>query len=69
MHGNLDPIILLRIEGAAVSDFTYRDSANPATIGRKSAVGFRNRLAVFIDWIWSYVTYQQGARLFTGTAG
>jgi NADH dehydrogenase len=29
-------------------------------------VGFRNRLTVFIDWIWSYVTYQRGARLITG---
>jgi NADH:quinone reductase (non-electrogenic) len=30
-------------------------------------VGFRNRLTVFIDWIWSYVTYQRGARLITGS--
>jgi NADH dehydrogenase len=30
-------------------------------------VGFRNRLAVFMDWIWSYVTYQRGARLITGS--
>jgi NADH dehydrogenase len=29
-------------------------------------VGFRNRLSVFFDWIWSYVTYQRGARLITG---
>ena len=32
-------------------------------------VGFRNRLTVFIDWIWSYVTYQRGARLITGSEG
>jgi NADH dehydrogenase len=29
-------------------------------------VGFRNRVSVFLDWIWSYVTYQRGARLITG---
>jgi NADH dehydrogenase len=29
-------------------------------------IGFRNRLVVLIDWIWSYVTFQSGARLITG---
>src|SRR6516164_1937188 len=28
--------------------------------------GFRNRMAVAIDWLWSYLTYQRGARLITG---
>lgn len=28
-------------------------------------VGFRNRLIVFIQWIYSYFTYQRGARLIT----
>jgi NADH dehydrogenase len=32
-------------------------------------IGFRNRLSVFSDWIWSYVTYQRGARLITGGEG
>ena len=26
-------------------------------------IGFRNRLGVFVDWLWSYVTLQRGARL------
>jgi len=26
-------------------------------------IGFRNRMAVAIDWLWSYLTYQRGARL------
>ena len=26
----------------------------------------RNRIAVAIDWLWSYLTYQRGARLITG---
>lgn len=26
-------------------------------------VGFRNRLAVLLDWSWNYLTYQRGARL------
>jgi len=29
-------------------------------------IGYRNRMAVAIDWLWSYVTYQRGARLITG---
>jgi NADH:ubiquinone reductase (H+-translocating) len=28
-------------------------------------IGFRNRLAVLIDWSWSYLTWQRGARLIT----
>jgi len=30
-------------------------------------IGFRNRLAVAVDWLWSYVTYQRGARIITGS--
>ena len=29
-------------------------------------IGFRNRLAVTIDWIWAYLTFERGARLITG---
>lgn len=29
-------------------------------------VGFRNRLIVLIQWMWSYVTWGRGARLITG---
>ena len=29
-------------------------------------IGFRNRAAVAIDWLWSYLTYQRGARLIIG---
>ena len=29
-------------------------------------IGFRNRLLVFMQWAWAYVTYQRGARLITG---
>ena len=28
-------------------------------------IGFRNRLLVFIQWVWSYVRYRRGARLIT----
>ena len=31
-------------------------------------VGFRNKLSVFIQWIYSYWTYKRGARIITGTA-
>lgn len=29
-------------------------------------IGFRNRLAVFVNWTWSWITYGRGARLITG---
>jgi NADH dehydrogenase len=29
-------------------------------------IGFRNRILVLIEWAWSYVTFQRGARLITG---
>src|SRR6201999_824327 len=30
-------------------------------------IGFRKRLLVFIQWAWSYVTYERGALLITGS--
>lgn len=30
-------------------------------------IGFRNRLAVFRQWFWTYLTFQDGARLITGS--
>jgi NADH dehydrogenase len=32
-------------------------------------IGFRNRLMVMIQWAWSYITYERGARLITGEGG
>jgi NADH:ubiquinone reductase (H+-translocating) len=32
-------------------------------------VGFRNRVVVFFQWAWSYLTWQRGARLITGEIG
>lgn len=29
--------------------------------------GFRNRLTVFVQWAYQYITYQRGVRLITGT--
>jgi len=29
-------------------------------------IGFRNRIMVMIQWAWSYLTYERGARLITG---
>ena len=31
-------------------------------------IGFRNRLLVGLQWLWSYLTLQRGARLITGEA-
>ncbi len=30
-------------------------------------IGFRNRLSVFRQWAWTYLTYSDGARLITGS--
>jgi hypothetical protein len=29
-------------------------------------IGFRNRLAVTMNWCWNYITFQRGTRLITG---
>ena len=29
-------------------------------------IGFRSRIAVTVSWLWSYLTYERGARLITG---
>jgi NADH dehydrogenase len=29
-------------------------------------IGFRNRMAVFLNWVWAWLTYGRGARLITG---
>jgi NADH dehydrogenase len=31
-----------------------------------SLIGFRNRLIVMLQWAWSYVVFERGARLITG---
>jgi len=31
-------------------------------------IGFRNRIAVLLDWLWAYFTFGRGSRLITGTA-
>jgi NADH dehydrogenase len=30
-------------------------------------IGFQNRMLVFLQWAWSYFTYERGARLITGS--
>ena len=30
-------------------------------------IGFRNRLGVFRQWAWTYLTFRDGARLITGS--
>ncbi|HET9988468.1 MAG TPA: NAD(P)/FAD-dependent oxidoreductase [Kofleriaceae bacterium] len=32
-------------------------------------VGFRNRALVMLNWMWSWLTFQRGARLITGPVG
>ncbi len=32
-------------------------------------IGFRNRLAVAVNWGWNYLTFQRGTRLITGLTG
>jgi NADH:ubiquinone reductase (H+-translocating) len=32
-------------------------------------IGFRNRIAVMLEWAWAYLSWQRGARLITGEIG
>ena len=52
--------------------FRARWSGYPAwvawlTIHIYFLIGFRNRLAVLFEWVWSYFTFTYGARLITGS--
>jgi NADH dehydrogenase len=57
---------------AAVADFGWlRISGFPAwllwcVVHIAFLIGFRNRIAVMLDWFWAYITFQRGARLITG---
>ncbi|MCC7276642.1 MAG: NAD(P)/FAD-dependent oxidoreductase [Alphaproteobacteria bacterium] len=58
---------------AAVADFgRIRLSGLPAWLLWGAAhvyflIGFRNRLAVVLNWLWAYATFQNGSRLITGS--
>lgn len=60
---------------AAIADFGWlRLSGAPAwwlwgLVHVAFLVGARNRLAVMIDWFWSYLTFRRGTRLITGSEG
>ena len=60
---------------SAVADFRYvRISGRFAWLLWSVAhiyflIGFRNRLAVALDWVWAYLTFQRGARLITDGRG
>ncbi len=32
-------------------------------------VGFRNKVSVFMNWLWAYITFTRGARIITGMDG
>lgn len=59
---------------AAVADFgRIRLSGFPAWLLWAVAhvwflIGWRNRLVVSLNWAWSYLTFQRGARLITGVS-
>jgi NADH dehydrogenase len=59
---------------AAVADFGHvRLSGLPAWILWAVAhvyflIGWRNRLVVSLNWFWSYLTFERGARLITGAS-
>lgn len=58
--------------GAAVADFGWIQLSGTLAwllwgmVHIAFLIGFRNRLVVMLDWIWSYFTFQSGARLITG---
>jgi NADH dehydrogenase FAD-containing subunit len=58
---------------AAVADFGWlKLSGYPARLLWGIAhiyflIGFRNRIAVMLDWLWAYVSFQRGVRLITGS--
>jgi NADH dehydrogenase len=60
--------------GSAVADFGRLTLSGPVAwlawlfIHLLFLIGFRNRAAVILQWAWSYLTFDRGARLITETA-
>lgn len=58
--------------GAAVADFGWITLSGRLawfTWGMAHVyflIGFRNRIAVLLDWLWAYMSFHRGARLITG---
>jgi NADH dehydrogenase len=58
--------------GAAVAEFSHTHFAGVLAwllwllVHIMFLVGFRNRVAVLLEWAWSYMTFERGARLITG---
>jgi NADH dehydrogenase len=58
--------------GAAVADLGRVHLAGPAAwlawllVHIFFLIGFQNRLLVLVQWAWSYLSYERGARLITG---
>ena len=40
---------------------------DPFALDDEGLAGFRNRLSVFRQWAWTYITLNDGARLITGS--
>ncbi|MGC3963827.1 MAG: NAD(P)/FAD-dependent oxidoreductase [Rhodocyclaceae bacterium] len=58
---------------AAVADFGWIRISGPIAwwlwgfVHVFFLIGFRNRVAVMLNWLWSFLTYKRGARLITGS--
>ena len=58
---------------AAVADFgRLRVAGSPAwllwgVVHVFFLIGFRSRLAVLIQWLWAYLTFESGSRLIAGS--
>jgi NADH dehydrogenase len=57
--------------GAAVADFGWAKFSGTIAwwlwgiVHIFFLIGFRNRIVVAINWLWSYLTFKRGARLIT----
>ncbi|MEK9968119.1 MAG: FAD-dependent oxidoreductase, partial [Ferrovibrio sp.] len=60
---------------AAIADFGWLQLSGAAAwwlwgvVHVAFLVGARNRVAVMLDWFWSYLTFRRGTRLITGSEG
>jgi NADH dehydrogenase len=73
-YGDAGALATIGRASAVVSLGPLRLTGTPAWLVWSAAhiwflIGFRNRLAVAVDWLWAYLTFERGARLITGQAG
>ena len=59
----VDPEAAMSIIGNQALAQIAQEARERLKLDSETAVGFRNRMLVLVNWAWNYLTYDRGARL------